>query len=379
MSDVEDACGPESVGKVPLRIAAIFVILVTSLLGTMFPILSKRVNVLRRVVPGAVFELCKFFGSGVILATGFIHLLEPSVDALGEGNTLSAGGCIPDSWAAYPYPFALCLASLFATFVSQIVFFRLGTERMHRLVGGRGGARPHIHVVGHPGHVDAPPPPPREERPTSSSSGGSGSDVEKAAAGGTDDKSALERASYTDAMEDNPVAAQLMGVLTLEFGVVLHSVIIGLTLATTSDDEVTTLFIVIVFHQMFEGLGLGSRLAFLRLDDDDDEESGRTVTAARLLPWLGALLYSLCTPVGMAIGLGLREGIAMSSGTASVVSGVLDSVSSGILLYTATVELIAHEFIFNKYYHTCSWSRLWFSLACFALGAGIMALLGKWA
>lgn len=344
----------------------------------------------------------------MILATGFIHLLEPSVDALGEGNTLSAGGCIPDSWAAYPYPFALCLASLFATFVSQIVFFRLGTERMHRLVGGRGGARPHIHVVGHPGHVDAPPPPPREERPTSSSSGGSGSDVEKAAAGGTDDKSALERASYTDAMEDNPVAAQVRFFFPSLFALGLedsaadraratHSswassrsssassstlcvllsplpfapaapssssprartdlppsslsaaarhkkVIIGLTLATTSDDEVTTLFIVIVFHrtlrppppppltfpsqapanpasrtspralaEMFEGLGLGSRLAFLRLDDDDDEESGRTVTAARLLPWLGALLYSLCTPVGMAIGLGLREGIVRPS------------------------------------------------------------------
>jgi len=30
----------------------------------------------------------------------------------------------------------------------------------------------------------------------------------------------------------------------------------------------------------------------------------------------------------------------MSSGTASVVSGVLDATSSGILLYTATVELI---------------------------------------
>ena len=39
----------------------------------------------------------------------------------------------------------------------------------------------------------------------------------------------------------------------------------------------------------------------------------------------------------------------------------------------------AHEFIFNKFYHTCSWARLWFSIGCFALGAGIMALLGKWA
>jgi len=61
--------------------------------------------------------------------------------------------------------------------------------------------------------------------------------------------SPLASGSYRDAMEENPVVAQLLGVLTLEFGVVLHSVIIGLTLSTTGDDEVTTLFIVIVFHR----------------------------------------------------------------------------------------------------------------------------------
>ncbi|GAA5942981.1 hypothetical protein JCM3775_000222 [Rhodotorula graminis] len=366
MSDVEDACGPESVGKVPLRIAAIFVILVTSLVGTMFPILSKRVGALRRIVPGGVFDFAKFFGSGVILATGLIHLLEPSTDALGEGNTRSAGGCISDAWAEYPYPFGLCLLSLFGTFVVQIVCFRLGTERMQKMTGG---VPPHIHVAGHGGHVDVPPPSsPQdvESSPTTVSS----HDLEKKH-DLSRSSSELEAGSYRDAMEENPVAASLIGVLTLEFGVVLHSVLIGLTLSTTSDDEVTTLFIVIVFHQMFEGLGLGTRLAFLKLD-----HLGKKYA---LLPWFGALLYSSCTPIGMAIGLGLREGISMSSGTASVVSGVLDATSSGILLYTATVELIAHEFIFNKFYHTCSWTRLWFSIGCFALGAGIMALLGKWA
>lgn len=81
----------------------------------------------------------------------------------------------------------------------------------------------------------------------------------------------------------------------------------------------------------------------------------------------------------------------MSSASASIASGVLDSISAGILLYAATVELIvstllrcyqdlpdsqAHEFIFNHFYHTCSWKRVIFSLGCFALGAGIMALLG---
>lgn len=41
------------------------------------------------------------------------------------------------------------------------------------------------------------------------------------------------------------------------------------------------------------------------------------------------------------------------------------------------MELIAHEFIFNSYYHTCSWKKIVFVLSSFALGAGIMALLGE--
>lgn len=36
------------------------------------------------------------------------------------------------------------------------------------------------------------------------------------------------------------------------------------------------------------------------------------------------------------------------SATANIVSGVLDSFSSGILLYTGLVELLAHDFIFNR-------------------------------
>ncbi|GAA5996054.1 uncharacterized protein JCM10292_004918 [Rhodotorula paludigena] len=361
MPDLEDVCGPEPVGKLGLRIGAIFVILVTSVAGTMFPILAKRVSVLRRHVPGFVFEFAKFFGSGVILATGFIHLLEPATDEIGEGSTISAGGCINDAWGEYPYAFALCLISLFFTFVTQIVFFRLGTARLAKL-GGQ--PVPHMHVVGHPGHVDGPAP--VDDAAATSGSASVDNSLEKGQYS-NDSASSLGDA-FHDASEQNPVVAQMMGVATLEFGVMLHSVIIGLTLATTSDDEFNILFVVIIFHQMFEGLGLGTRLSFLQLD-----------AKFNWIPWLGASAYSLCTPIGMAIGLGVREGLSMSSGSASVASGVLDAISAGILLYTATVELIAHEFIFNKTYHTCSWARLVFSLVCFALGAGIMALLGKWA
>ena len=73
---------------------------------------------------------------------------------------------------------------------------------------------------------------------------------------------------------------------------------------------------------MFEGLGLGSRLAFLQLPD-----------SWRWAPLAGAVVYAVVTPLGMAIGLGARQSVNMSSATASIVSGVLDAISSGILLY----------------------------------------------
>lgn len=49
---------------------------------------------------------------------------------------------------------------------------------------------------------------------------------------------------------------------------------------------------------MFEGLGLGTRLAFLSLPPKYN-----------FVPWVGAIAYSIVTPLGMAIGLGVREGL----------------------------------------------------------------------
>lgn len=74
---------------------------------------------------------------------------------------------------------------------------------------------------------------------------------------------------------------------------------------------------------MFEGLGLGTRLAFLSLP-----------ARWNWAPFAGALFYSCVTPIGMAIGLATRETTSMSSGSASIAAGVLDATSAGILLYT---------------------------------------------
>ncbi|KAJ7812972.1 ZIP zinc transporter-domain-containing protein [Mycena olivaceomarginata] len=118
---------------------------------------------------------------------------------------------------------------------------------------------------------------------------------------------------------DGSASAQIVGIAILEFGVLLHSVLIGLTLAV--DEGFNVLFVVIVFHQTFEGLDLGSRLAFIKL-----------LACYNYVPVLAAIIYGLSTPVDIAVGLALRSSYNPGSATASIVSGVLDSLSAGILL-----------------------------------------------
>lgn len=64
--------GNEYDGRLGVRISAIFVILVGSLWGAWFPVFAKRRPGLK--VPEVAFFIAKYFGSGVIIATAFIHV-----------------------------------------------------------------------------------------------------------------------------------------------------------------------------------------------------------------------------------------------------------------------------------------------------------------
>lgn len=48
--------------------------------------------------------ITRFFGSGVILATAVVHLLDPAIKQIGLINTYEYGGCISNAWGDYPYP-----------------------------------------------------------------------------------------------------------------------------------------------------------------------------------------------------------------------------------------------------------------------------------
>src|SRR4051794_30007641 len=67
-------------GRIGLRVAALFIIWITSSIGAVFPFFANRHKGLK--IPEWVFFICKYFGSGVIVATAFIHLLGPAEEAL---------------------------------------------------------------------------------------------------------------------------------------------------------------------------------------------------------------------------------------------------------------------------------------------------------
>ncbi|KAG9050411.1 high-affinity Zn(2+) transporter zrt1 [Tulasnella sp. UAMH 9824] len=323
-----------------LRIASIFVILAGSSFGALFPVIAKRNPFFS--VPKTVYEFAKYFGSGVIIATAFIHLLAPAFEALGNE-------CLGEGWKTYPWAAAITMMSTFALFLTELFAFRIGTAKLEAL---KVDYDPHGHALAQAGHHSAHGPeaershPPKEKEVDSS-------DVEA-------HDHARVTAFYSTTM------AQIIGVSILEFGVIFHSVLIGLTLAV--DEDFKVLFIVLVFHQTFEGLGLGSRLAYLDLPD-----------AWSWARYAGAVAYGLTTPIGIAIGLGVRSTYNPGSSTASAVSGCLDAISAGILLYTGLVELLAHEFVFNPEAHKAPLGKLLYSIGCMVLGAGLMSLLGRWA
>ena len=160
--------------------------------------------------------------------------------------------------------------------------------------------------------------------------------------------------------------AQLTAIFILEFGVIFHSIFIGLTLAVAGD-EFRTLYVVLVFHQTFEGLGLGSRLAVVPWPR-------RTTRAGKKrMPWTPYLLavgYGLTTPVAIAIGLGVREAYTPEGQTNLIVNGVFDSISAGILLYTGLVELMAHEFMFSGVMRRAELRVVLAAFGTMCLGAG---------
>lgn len=336
-------------GKMGLRIAAIFVIWFGSTMGACFPIFAHRHKGVG--IPSWAFFVAKFFGSGVIIATAFIHLLTPAEEAL-------RNPCLTGPITEYDWVSGIILMTIFLMFIIELMVMR----QTHGVV-----ASTHAHGLAAPVAADS-----GDDAEVS----GKYKDVESpprlsAHQPGVDhlghhgSHNSITQANDLHSFED--YKSQLTAIFILEFGIIFHSIFIGLTLAVAGQ-EFVTLFIVLTFHQTFEGLGLGSRLALAPWPANK-----------RWTAYILGIAYGLSTPLAIAVGLGVRETYPPGSRTTLIVNGVFDSISAGILIYTGLVELMAHEFMFSRTMLRAPMKTVGGAVGFMCLGAGLMALLGKWA
>ncbi|TVY38681.1 Zinc-regulated transporter [Lachnellula subtilissima] len=383
-------------GRIGVRISSIFVIGLGSMLGALLPIAAARTKRMR--VPPLAFFITKYFGSGVIISTAFIHLLSPANKAL---NSPCNTGLITNyDWAA-----GTALMTIFLMFFIELMAARFdvfgahahdleatdpakdlikaaekpkdGKSNVHKVFtdthshsNGTLESSPDsintdnelgiIPVTAGPSRPSSPVP--AEPFRTRSSIPGRVNDLSYPPGG--EDHLGHQREHMVD---HDHFAAQMTALFILEFGVIFHSVFIGLTLAVTGD-EFNVLYIVLAFHQTFEGLGLGSRLA-----------TAEWPKKKSWMPWALGFAYGMATPLAIAIGLGVRQTFTPNSQKTRVVNGVFDAISAGILIYTGLVELMAHEFMFNPEMRKSSIKMMLLAFLCMCVGAGLMALLGKWA
>ncbi|CZR51561.1 probable ZRT1 Zinc transporter I [Phialocephala subalpina] len=362
-------------GSLGARISAIFVILIVSSAATFFPVLAARVRWLR--VNIYVYLFARYFGAGVIVATAFIHLLDPAYSEIGPDTCVGMTG----GWADYAWCPGIVLTSVMIIFLMDF-----GAEQyVDRKYGFAHGPNVENIITDRPGQTEGAidqhnKPPSRSLTHQQLHSGDQDQAMHDSIAAAQDAKDlpskngndtsgdSVEKGKTPSAyeIEEMSFRQQIAAFLILEFGVIFHSVIIGLNLGSTGS-EFATLYPVLVFHQSFEGLGIGARMSAIPFPK-----------RLNWLPWFLCSAYGLTTPIAIAIGLGLRTTYNAGSFTANVVSGVLDAISAGILIYTGLVELLARDFLFNPDL-TRSRNRLIFMVVCVLLGAGLMALLGKWA
>lgn len=160
---------------------------------------------------------------------------------------------------------------------------------------------------------------------------------------------------------------RMLQCLLLEAGILFHSVFIGMAISVATGPAFVVFLVAISFHQSFEGMALGSRIAAIQFPKGS------------IRPWLMVLAYGLTTPIGQAIGLVLQKRWDPSSATGLVVVGVTNAISSGLLLYAGLVQLLAEDFLTEKSYRILKGKRRLQAYFSVVAGAALMAAVGAFA
>ncbi|CAK7336960.1 unnamed protein product [Dovyalis caffra] len=331
-SVVKEGCEEEAndcndkAGALTLKIIAIVSILITSMIGVSAPLFTRSVPALHP--DKSLFVIVKAFAAGIILATGFMHVLPDSFDML-------SSSCLSENpWHKFPFTgFVAMLSAIITLMVDSMatsVYTKKATIGVNPESDAR-GARPdqemamenagHFHGHGH--HCEA-----------------------KLAVG------------ETQLLRYRVIA------MVLELGIIVHSIVIGLSLGASNNTcSIKGLIAALCFHQMFEGMGLGGCIL---------QAEYKLFKKAIM-----AFFFSVTTPFGIVLGIGLSKTYKENSPTALVTVGLLNASSAGLLVYMALVDLLAADFMGPKLQGSVKLQIK--SYMAVLLGAGGMSVMAKWA
>jgi zinc transporter 1/2/3 len=403
-----------------LKGGAIALIMGCSALGIALPLVGRRMQWLK--IDGNVFSIAKAFAGGVILATGFVHMLPSAMESL-------KSECLPRfPWHEFPFTgFIAMLASLVTLVIDFVAteFYELQHEHSDSKVS-EGRSNPEL-TIDMPAHAQilyksftacgrgiysakhspcrlfsgtcsnfaskkdtyneiviaeqalVPTLEKTKEMLTEGDKKVQIIDVRayaethfhshsEGSCNGTTHDQVLEHVghSHTIGVSTNEVLEHVRHVVVaqvLELGIVAHSVIIGITLGVSkSPCTIRPLLAALSFHQFFEGFALGGCIA----------QAGFSYSLAMVM----ASCFAITTPTGIGIGIGISSSYHEKSTGALIVEGVFDSISAGILVYMSLVDLIAADFLSKRM--RCNQKLQLFSYASLILGCFAMSALAIW-
>ncbi|KAI5817995.1 ZIP zinc transporter-domain-containing protein [Pyronema omphalodes] len=317
-----DACARQDRSyNVPWRIGSIFIVLCTSSIAVFLPLVLRRFTAMDSKHVG--FSIIKQFGTGVIIATAFIHLLT-------HAEMMFSNDCV-GSLGYEATTTAIAMAGLIAAALVEYIG--------HRYIDHR----------------------------TELAAARSTSDASSGEFGAGSNKEASENDHHQHQLHHNTAADDKLSVFVMEMGIIFHSILIGITLVVAGDQVFKSLLVVIIFHQGFEGLALGTRIAGLA-----PEKSLNMMKIGM------ATLFALITPIGMAIGVGVRNHFNGNDRSTLLTLGTLDALSAGILVWVGVVEMLAADWLHGDL-RRASMARTAIAGFSLFLGMALMGLLGKWA
>ncbi|KAJ5185002.1 hypothetical protein N7491_007130 [Penicillium cf. griseofulvum] len=325
------SCGTQTRDyNMPLRIGTLFVVLVTSSIGVFAPILLMKLPFAS--INGVISTVIKQFGTGIILATAFIHLYT-------HANLMFTNECLGElEYEATTS--AVVMAGMFIAFLLEYIG--------HRIIVARNSKRNSAETT------------PSESQPIE----------QKGEQDHTQDQQqqpTLACLGHSHGSFDLTGPNSKFSVIVMESGILFHSILIGLTLVVAGDSFYKTLLVVIVFHQFFEGLALGARIAILQ---------GPIFPSKAGM----AIAFALITPIGMAIGLGVLHTFNGNSRGTLIALGTLDALSAGILVWVGVVDMWARDWVIEGgEMLNAKLGRVLTGGMSLVSGLVLMGLLGKWA